>query len=64
MELRVMLAPPDCHKTQQTFHNPKTGEVFGSYDSYYFRLWIRNTGSLRAERVQVFAAGRIAAPTG
>lgn len=57
LRARISLQPPDCHKIPITSINRKTGAVVGSRDAYYFRLWIENTGGVRAENVQVFAAG-------
>jgi hypothetical protein len=53
----VSLQPPDCHKIPINTVNRATGEVIESRDAYFFRIWIENTGGVRAENVQVFAAG-------
>jgi hypothetical protein len=56
LKARIRLAAPDCHKTQMTLFDKKTGAVIESADCYYFRLWIENTGNQRAEKVQVFVS--------
>jgi len=52
----IKLGAPDCHKTFIQYTNMSTGAVTASGDCYYFRLWIRNDGRMRAEKVQVFIA--------
>ncbi len=53
----IKLSPPDSTKTPVIItyprhqEPPKTKEAI----SYYFRLWIKNDGKVRAEKVQVFA---------
>jgi len=44
-----------CQKTPIDLRDPSTGAVTTA-DSYYLRLWIENTGNLRANNVQVFTA--------
>jgi hypothetical protein len=52
----IALAPPDCHKTTLTYMAQNPVVTYGSADCYYLRLWVKNDGKTRAERVQVFAA--------
>ncbi len=56
LNARINLAAPDCHKTQMTMFNPKTGSPLIQAECYYFRLWIENIGNQRAEKVQVFVS--------
>ncbi len=51
----INLSAPDCHKTELSFLHI-TSQVVEKSPCYYFRVWIRNNGNLRAEQVQVFAA--------
>jgi hypothetical protein len=57
LKARILLAPPDCHKTELISVNQATGQILGRWPCYYFRIWVENTGIQRAEQVQVFAAG-------
>jgi hypothetical protein len=57
LKARILLAPPDCHKTELTIVNQAIQQIVGRWPCYYFRLWVENTGTQRAEQVQVFAAG-------
>jgi hypothetical protein len=53
LRISIKPGPPDCHKTTIYFayeNKPKTA------GRYYLRLWVTNEGSIRAEKVQVFAA--------
>src|SRR5262245_53997754 len=52
----IALAPPDCHKTTLTYMVQQPVVTYRSADCYYLRLWVKNDGKTRAERVQVFAA--------
>lgn len=54
LEARIKLSAPDCHKTEMT--RSANGRIIAKADCYYFRLWIKNTGSQRAEKVQVFVS--------
>jgi len=56
LQARVRLSAPDCHKTQMTLFDQKTGAVIERADCYYFRLWVENRGNQRAEKVQVFVS--------
>ena len=56
LTLHVRLAPPDCHKTELTVFNQQTGAVIDRWPCYYFRVWVENTGNVRAKQVQVFAS--------
>jgi hypothetical protein len=47
----VVLGPPHCH--QAAVVNSATHETGLSY---YLRIWIENTGNLRAEKVHVYAS--------
>jgi hypothetical protein len=58
---RIALRVPDCVKTPffVTTGAVKEGTIYQknyTFDCYYFRLWIENTGKQRAERTQVYAA--------
>ena len=53
---RIRLSAPDCHKTELTFTNRKTGEIVDHCPCYYFRIWVENIGNLRAKQVQVFVS--------
>ncbi len=54
-DLRIAIRPnsSDCHKTTIYFNYENRPRSSGIY---YFRLWVENVGSLRAEKVQVFIA--------
>lgn len=56
LQARIKLSAPDCHKTEMTLFDKNAGTVLNRSDCYYFRLWIENTGSKRAEKVQVFVS--------
>jgi hypothetical protein len=56
LDATIRLGAPDCHKTQMTVYNSKTGEIVASADCYYLRIWVENMGGIRAEDVQVFVA--------
>jgi hypothetical protein len=56
LEVVARLAAPDCHKTEITLLNQATGIVLGRWPCYYFRVWVENKGTRRAEQVQVFAS--------
>lgn len=51
---RIKLAAPDCHQTRLMKIDPSTGIATVKAQCYYLRFWIENTGSVRAEDVQVF----------
>jgi len=55
LKVRIALAPPDCHKTEMTVGDPRTGEVLGIWPCYYLRIWVENDGSVRVNYVEVFA---------
>src|SRR5262245_53113967 len=52
--------PPDIDHIPFRFERPGTPPGFpreyGSIDSYFLRLWIKNEGKTRAEKVQVFVS--------
>jgi len=50
LELRVRVAPPECHQT--IWRTPN-----GDYPCYYFRLVVTNCGKTEAREVELFAAG-------
>lgn len=50
---KIELASPDCVQTPINFFD-NSGRIVRSEDSYYFRLWIENTGRIKAENVQVY----------
>lgn len=54
--IRILLAPPDCHKTTINFQHFNPTFTNASADCYYLRLWVENTGNSRADRVQVLAS--------
>ena len=53
----IKLSPPDSTKTPViiTYPRPPEPPITKEASSYYFRLWIKNDGKARAEKVQVFA---------
>jgi len=53
LQASIELKSPDCQKTQMSVSNLLTGQV-KSWPCYYFRIWVKNTGKSRAEKVQVF----------
>ena len=53
IEASIKLAAPDCHLTRLIGYDA-TGTVRAKTPCYYLRLWIENTGRIRAEEVQVF----------
>ena len=53
---RAHLSPPDCHKTEITVTNQQTGTIIDRWPCYYLRIWVENTGNVRAEQVQVFVS--------
>jgi hypothetical protein len=55
LNVRIRLAPPDCHKTEFTLGNARTGEWLGTWPCYYLRIWVENAGSASADYVEVFA---------
>src|SRR2546423_6474981 len=48
----VSLRAPDCTETPIFLG---TGEDTLTFDCYYFRIWIENTGNQRGESLQVYA---------
>ena len=56
LDVRVKLEAPDCHKIPLQVINQSTGERPRTINSYYLRLWVFNSGKVRADRVQVFAS--------
>lgn len=54
LRARVNLAAPDCHKTEVTVTDLRTGATIDRWPCFYFRIWVENTGEVRAEQVQVF----------
>ncbi len=56
LDVRVKLEAPDCHKIPLQVINQSTGELLRTINSYYLRLWVFNSGRVRADRVQVFAS--------
>lgn len=62
LQLKVKVAPPDCHKTtwrlEHRAHDPNTGEdypVVRNLPCYYFRLGVENVGNCEAREVELFA---------
>lgn len=56
LNISISLHPPDCHKTQLTVDEHSIASSIRVLNCYYFRLWVRNDGRSRAERVEVFVA--------
>jgi hypothetical protein len=56
LQASLRLAAPDCHKTELLAVQPQSGKALGKWPCYYFRLWVENSGNLRAEQVQVYAS--------
>jgi hypothetical protein len=62
LTISVKNGPPDCHKSPVTIKYKEPiwdgGVVEGeeTTTAYYFRLWVMNEGTIRAEKVQVYAA--------
>lgn len=63
LELRVRVAPPDCHYTiwriQTPGQHPTTKEpvvIVRDLPCYYFRLGVMNSGKTEAREVELFAA--------
>jgi hypothetical protein len=52
--VRIDSEPPDCMLSPMTVWENNVAVWSG--DSYWLRLWIENTGTVRAEQVQVFVA--------
>ncbi|MCZ7564778.1 MAG: hypothetical protein M5U08_14150 [Burkholderiales bacterium] len=55
LRIRIILGPPDCHRTTISAVVYKTAPTHISAACYYLRLWVDNVGRTRAERVQVYA---------
>jgi hypothetical protein len=56
LKARIHLAAPDCHKTELLSFIPTQPQPVGRIPCYYFRIWVENTGNVRAEKVQVFVS--------
>lgn len=56
LEASITRAPPDCVQTKAEYSVQRTAHPFAAADSYWLRIWVKNTGKMRAEKVQVFAA--------
>jgi hypothetical protein len=71
LDVSIDLCPPDCHKTKMRYRHSLRGYFEGGVslqrdpkewprekevDTYYFRLRVKNSGSQKAEWVEVFAA--------
>ena len=56
LEARINLAAPDCHKTELLSFVPTQPQPVSRIPCYYFRIWVENTGKVRAEKVQVFVS--------
>jgi len=54
LRIRITPEPPDC--LLSPIEVSVNGMPVWSGDSYWLRLWIENTGSFRAEQVQVFVS--------
>ena len=52
--VRIQPIAPDCVKTP--IHVTAGGNLQWAGEAYFLRLWIENSGALRAEKVQVFLA--------
>jgi hypothetical protein len=53
--LRIGSEPPDCLLSATEIRD-KNGSITWKGNVYWLRLWIENTGAVRAEQVQVFVA--------
>src|ERR1043166_2312710 len=53
--VKLRMGAPDCQKTEMAFSR-LSGQFVARGPCYYFRLWVENTGNLRADRVQVFVS--------
>lgn len=56
LQASIQLKAPDCHKTEMVRYDPRSGALYDKHPCYYFRIWVQNTGNLRAEQVQVYAS--------
>src|SRR5437867_7687994 len=57
LEITGVMGPPHSHKIpMQYVVQSLTSLAYANAQSFYFRLWIENSGKTRAEQVQVFAA--------
>ena len=55
LRISIKPGPPDCHKTWITYQTQGTALTLVRTHRYYLRLWLKNEGAVRAEKVQVFA---------
>jgi hypothetical protein len=56
VQARIKLSAPDCHLTRLMKFDPSSGTALVKSPCYYLRLWIENSGNVRADQVQVFVA--------
>lgn len=56
LEPHLRTQSPDCQKLTTDRHYDEDGQLLFDEESYCFRLWIANTGTQEAQRVQVFAS--------
>ena len=55
LTVSIKLGPPDCAKTKLHYAVQRVAPTFVAADCYWLRLWVKNEGRTRAEKVQVFA---------
>jgi hypothetical protein len=55
LQASIRLRPPDCHKVEIAFFD-EAGQIRARAPCYYFRIWVENTGTVRAEQVQVYVS--------
>ena len=56
LQASIRLRPPECHKIEIAFLDDSTGRIRARAPCYYFRIWVENTGTVRAEQVQVYVS--------
>jgi hypothetical protein len=57
LELSAILEPPHCQIMPVRYEVQGVAPTFVQTNCCYLRLWVENKGKMRAEKVQVFAAG-------
>lgn len=56
LDASITTKPPDCAKVIMTSVVQRTALTQMSTECYWLRIWVKNSGKTRAEKVQVFAA--------
>jgi hypothetical protein len=54
LEPKIRLSAPDCLRVERLFFDPPRPPI--RVLCYYFRIWVKNTGNTRAEKVQIFVS--------